>query len=114
MSDVFQPTLPARGATSDERIIRNGSIAISTHAPRTGSDAHCRFNFVKIHVISTHAPRTGSDHRNMSINANCTISTHAPRTGSDADFPVFADSQQIFQPTLPARGATQPAQKMEG
>ena len=35
---VFQPTLPARGATRF-RFVHNYSIRfISTHAPRTGSD----------------------------------------------------------------------------
>ena len=34
------------------------------------------------------------------------ISTHAPRTGSD--FKLFSDflDDELFQPTLPARGAT--------
>ena len=58
---VFQPTLPARGAT---RLFCRDVVhhAISTHAPRTGSDADLRCGFIR-HTISTHAPRTGSDHR---------------------------------------------------
>ena len=57
--------------------------------------------------ISTHAPRTGSDGRKARKAAfRQNISTHAPRTGSD-----IYDVQQetitfTFQPTLPARGAT--------
>ena len=58
--------------------------AISTHAPRTGSDVECIYRHWLAH-ISTHAPRTGSDTR---IRAR----RKSPR----------------FQPTLPARGATQP------
>ena len=34
------------------------------------------------------------------------ISTHAPRTGSDGDPGFYESWDEIFQPTLPARGAT--------
>ena len=34
------------------------------------------------------------------------ISTHAPRTGSDRTEEVTQISRELFQPTLPARGAT--------
>ena len=34
----FQPTLPARGATRATQRVCGSSLAISTHAPRTGSD----------------------------------------------------------------------------
>ena len=79
----FQPTLPARGATCRHRgdfCIR----VISTHAPRTGSDALRPFPLEFVD-ISTHAPRTGSDNNPIiSYGSNGVISTHAPRTGSDA------------------------------
>ena len=39
-SDVFQSTLPARGATPPDTIIIAQGIYISIHAPRTGSDRH--------------------------------------------------------------------------
>ena len=77
----FQPTLPARGATTSSAVLpciapnfnprsphgerrlqvpRHRRRDISTHAPRTGSDppAACR---CQTPPISTHAPRTGSD-----------------------------------------------------
>ena len=79
---VFQPTLPARGATPDchARCVRKG---ISTHAPRTGSDG--LLGILKPRLkISTHAPRTGSDVRRQPLRRVFGISTHAPRTGSDA------------------------------
>ena len=57
-------------------------------------------------AISTHAPRTGSDNTCLRLSSVNGISTHAPRTGSD----VFAQDVEFldsaFQPTLPARGAT--------
>ena len=56
---LFQPTLPARGATVVV-LVDNGLPVISTHAPRTGSDIHGK-NLPTSVCISTHAPRTGSD-----------------------------------------------------
>ena len=127
----FQPTLPARGATS-ARNQRTPTGAISTHAPRTGSDRKGQendrhttdFNPRSPHgerrqsppeppeppAISTHAPRTGSDQRLPCKTARfLCISTHAPRTGSDTDGDpaVPLPSRRAF--TLPARGATRTA-----
>ena len=87
----FQPTLPARGATSRGGAHRP-SDAISTHAPRTGSDA-----------ASVHAASAGT-----------AISTHAPRTGSDALRRTAHRRSSRFQPTLPARGATPAHQEPHG
>ena len=56
----FQPTLPARGATMSARNQRTPTGAISTHAPRTGSDLESLAHNDN-DDISTHAPRTGSD-----------------------------------------------------
>ena len=82
-AQAFQPTLPARGATErfapavatqdnfnprsphGERQEAQEEAAayapISTHAPRTGSDAGNAFRVFRQGGISTHAPRTGSD-----------------------------------------------------
>ena len=125
---VFQPTLPARGATNSQTGTF-GNITISTHAPRTGSDLPARssqsfprdFNPRSPHgerhkfcprqrlnprAISTHAPRTGSDGGYIVKNLCMEISTHAPRTGSDARERNQFAGDCPFQPTLPARGAT--------
>ena len=59
--------------------------------------------------ISIHAPRTGSDQLFLQPPMHQRISIHAPRTGSDASQGYAAVLQQIFQSTLPARGATRPA-----
>ena len=126
---TFQPTLPARGAT-----LRSSSTSwapanfnprsphgerpagryrqtvrrhISTHAPRTGSDAQPARNERIENNISTHAPRTGSDGGGLvGRQVRDGISTHAPRTGSDEVDNMQEVSEGIFQPTLPARGAT--------
>ena len=105
IGNVFQPTLPARGATL------------------------LAFDMETTRLISTHAPRTGSDRKILSATCGCIISTHAPRTGSDGalygggrnrgyfnprsphgERPGSEQNKQWlkeFQPTLPARGATQ-------
>ena len=80
--EVFQPTLPARGATC--------ALKEGTHDLQ----------------ISTHTPRTGSDYGAGSGGAAGTISTHTPRTGSDRCTQQNVSIGKLFQPTLPARGAT--------
>ena len=127
LPQLFQPTLPARGATIlPWRFPTHPPV--STHAPRTGSDGSkqgCSF----FGRISTHAPRTGSDRtsprrRSPARNFNPrsphgerpsrasrasqppAISTHAPRTGSDENGCHVGLPSSSFQPTLPARGAT--------
>ena len=102
---LFQPTLPARGATEAvaERDVRH---PISTHAPRTGSDCNAPSPQVYAGGISTHAPRTGSDQTMGNALNGSNISTHAPRTGSDERWRRRLLRRKQFQPTLPARGAT--------
>ena len=80
----FQSTLPARGATLF-RLFSGDPIAISIHAPRTGSDEQATLRYQYL-LISIHAPRTGSD------------------TASSGQ----GISPRLFQSTLPARGATSP------
>ena len=80
--NIFQSTLPARGAT--ERC-----------------DCGCSQT-----DISIHAPRTGSDKNALMLAHQCAISIHAPRTGSDGKRGAQALSPAPFQSTLPARGAT--------
>ena len=82
-SSIFQSTLPARGATGIE-VYREMSENISIHAPRTGSDDRHGLAVTWRH-ISIHAPRTGSD---------------------DEVCGAILYAIEIFQSTLPARGAT--------
>ena len=82
------------------------NVVISTHAPRTGSDA-VQFDAGCFVYISTHAPRTGSDcARCWSLSARCLNfnprSPHGERRSLRHQLPVLLS----FQPTLPARGAT--------
>ena len=125
---IFQPTLPARGATIQAHRVAALVAAISTHAPRTGSDQRSpsgqltaqlfqptlpargatviRRELQIARQISTHAPRTGSDSRSVPSRSTAKISTHAPRTGSDTPPAPCSPPSGLFQPTLPARGAT--------
>ena len=124
---VFQPSLPARGATKPAIAEALGKC-ISTLAPREGSDVGLA-SVDQVPVdISTLAPREGSDN---GLAVECSprwISTLAPREGSDGgdlhlvfppgDFNPRSPrgerravttklmSSQEFQPSLPARGAT--------
>ena len=82
--EIFQSTLPARGATRKLQQVRKDDC-ISIHAPRTGSDfplpARCQTQ-----TISIHAPRTGSDDAVPQLFRFRRISIHAPRTGSDSTY----------------------------
>ena len=100
----FQPTLPVRGATV-HHLVDGCLMEISTHAPRAGSD-ETRETARLEHLISTHAPRAGSDRLAVGLVADQDISTHAPRAGSDVPISSGFAASQLFQPTLPVRGAT--------
>ena len=59
-SKQFQSTLPIRGATVSPCALVE-VIAISIHAPHTGSDLHKAGVVDAVALISIHAPHTGSD-----------------------------------------------------
>ena len=104
----FQPTLPARGATYEREYERGAKDAISTHAPRTGSDT---FSGVALHrglLFQPTLPARGATYEMLYQRLIGSISTHAPRTGSDGTLLMAALTALAFQPTLPARGATVP------
>ena len=102
---IFQPTLPARGATGAS----SRPSTSSPFQPTLPARGATRFYYMRAPkgTISTHAPRTGSDRSSCgSIVQIATISTHAPRTGSDCRRTFVYMNLWRFQPTLPARGAT--------
>ena len=86
---------------------RQGQVrSISIHAPRTGSDTVRVGHFFRRNAISIHAPRTGSDYVCRKPERLCPHfnprSPHGERHGGG----VLLVSLEIFQSTLPARGAT--------
>ena len=124
---LFQPTLPARGATAllignpialvhfNPRSPRGERPSLSTGTysralfqptlPARGATTVCRCR-TAFASISTHAPREGSDASRIKFCACRSISTHAPREGSDPALLRMASRVVLFQPTLPVRGAT--------
>ena len=101
---------------------------ISIHAPREGSDKRIHiiiirpllfqstlpvkgatqniFPVLRSIIISIHAPREGSDRSNPGRLSCPAISIHAPREGSDSRSVSFTDKEELFQSTLPVKGAT--------
>ena len=133
---VFQPTLPARGATCDV-LASYWETLISTHAPRTGSDIYWQhrlnrwqyFNPRSPHgerraecgcnpLVNDFNPRSPHGERHyvrILCNFPCHISTHAPRTGSDMLQVPTPTTTSNFNPRSPhgerqllARGAQAP------
>ena len=102
----FQSTLPARGATRPAVVLILGCVKFQSTLPARGATNMVRETVSDV-AISIHAPRTGSDPVDV---LNCflgsSISIHAPRTGSDGGGTLRVAQRSEFQSTLPARGAT--------
>ena len=87
--------LPHMGAT----------LAISIHAPRTGSDGLLAIRFTFFN-ISIHAPRTGSDNaERLKQQIEVYFNPRSPH-GERRENLEYRRNYTIFQSTLPARGAT--------
>ena len=102
---AFQSTLPARGATASIRFLVGGTVNISIHAPRTGSDEAVRAwnnderNFNPRSPHGERLCRRLPAPRGQYFNPR---SPHGERRSGENRFHGFA----AFQSTLPARGAT--------
>ena len=104
MVNSFQSTLPLRGATRGRaaRIRRN---VISIHTPLAGSDWWGRLGRLRI-SISIHTPLAGSDPPQFSHStASQLFQSTLPLRGATEPEDILAMSE-IFQSTLPLRGAT--------
>ena len=80
--DEFQPTLPARGATTSPTSSEKSTAYFNPRSPH-GERHQEALDIATERLISTHAPRTGSDPIPLDMADDIEISTHAPRTGSD-------------------------------
>ena len=120
---LFQPTLPARGATCGLAENRHGQDdfnprsphgerhdgtdkrlmdeLISTHAPRTGSDAKAAGDAIRAVTFQPTLPARGATLFIRRLTADVSISTHAPRTGSDVIATAFALAPNDFNPRSP-------------
>ena len=119
---LFQPTLPARGATRRQDAAQSGAEDFNPRSPH-GERRVCYdevqpcpyFNPRSPHGerraaddqrvaavgISTHAPRTGSDINPATMRGSQGISTHAPRTGSDGIVMPQGRTRADFNPRSP-------------
>ena len=105
LQQIFQSTLPARGATIS-KLSGSTKRRFQSTLPARGATGKEEKND-NAGKISIHAPRTGSDRtRQRRMKRMNNISIHAPRTGSDDDKGAIKDGDKLFQSTLPARGAT--------
>ena len=126
--DNFNPRAPRGARPHFQPEAENGKL-ISIHAPREGRDKGLIYSNMGIGYISIHAPREGRDldtaASNMSANnfnpraprgarpvivvaVVCfnAISIHAPREGRDVKGVTIHNTNDLFQSTRPARGAT--------
>ena len=78
----FQSTLPARGATAERRG-SHALVAISIHAPRTGSDSTRKICMAQLRRFQSTLPAGGATDEPLQNGGTLRISIHAPRTGSD-------------------------------
>ncbi len=101
----FQSTLPMRGATQGTNTPRRGRYYFN---PRSlcGERPRPRRKCRPLSDISIHAPYAGSDVIPKGATDCADISIHAPYAGSDVRILRTIGKVQLFQSTLPMRGAT--------
>ena len=102
---LFQSTLPLRGATRHNQSASR-PVVISIHTLLAGSDSLALCTIHSNHHISIHTPLAGSDKMFGRRQTTAMISIHTPLAGSDAVERLQAQRLNIFQSTLPLRGAT--------
>ena len=102
---IFQPTLPARGATPQGFPRHQFVGEFQPTLPARGATSRCLRRLPDKSFQPTLPARGATD--TLLADADVEeISTHAPRTGSDSLMIFSCHGSRAFQPTLPARGAT--------
>ena len=99
-TNIFQSTLPARGATRRHGQAPDGRVDFNPRSPHGERRCRCR-QIPCQHTISIHAPRTGSDHLAAGRCPERWISIHAPRTGSDKQAENTCRELMNFNPRSP-------------
>ena len=103
---VFQPTLPARGATKMTTGLRASTFEFQPTLPARGATVSRDVSGRPGANFNPRSPHGERQFRATFQGDPEQISTHAPRTGSDFDLFFAHAVNGRFQPTLPARGAT--------
>ena len=100
----FQSTLPARGATRKAHGIAY-RVTFQSTLPARGATQYLETRKFQLN-ISIHAPRTGSDKSSAPLAT--TAANFNPRSphGERRIMAAIVTLEEIFQSTLPARGAT--------
>ena len=125
----FQSTLPARGATRNDDVIRRQHLQFQSTLPARGATWILAFRLCASLIFQSTLPARGATHRRGLVGTDPgnfnprsphgerlnvdflpphggSISIHAPRTGSDKVEDCKNAAANAFQSTLPARGAT--------
>ena len=102
---AFQPTRPARGATGRDGSVDDIGSKFQPTRPARGA-TELLGSLVALEGVSTHAPREGRDRQCLNaIWQRSGFNPRAPR-GARPALSSVNESQKVFQPTRPARGAT--------
>ena len=90
LADIFQSTLPLRGATR-QSILGHGAVGISIHTPLAGSDSQTESKVAELEPFQSTLPLRGAtDYVNACAGVGG-ISIHTPLAGSDRDETVQAE-----------------------
>ena len=101
----FQSTLPARGATPQDIKTTNIKADFNPRSPHGERHRHPHPRRYPQHHFNLRSPHGERHCIFLSYQSSMAISIHAPRTGSDRA-QRWNRLVEIFQSTLPARGAT--------
>ena len=103
--EIFQSTLPARGATLAAMGKQSQNLHFNPRSPR-GERLRVANPFHSCGTFQSTLPARGATALTDNAAIITAISIHAPREGSDAIEHCLSTRIYIFQSTLPARGAT--------
>jgi len=104
--DVFQSTLPARGATGNMVEAFQAVVAFQSTLPARGATCNAAKVLLFIAQFQSTLPARGATDILFAVGLARAVSIHAPREGSDPAFSSLTYDYEAFQSTLPARGAT--------
>ena len=97
---LFQPTLPARGATPTASVIGCASRDFNPRSPH-GERLHLRTFLRPMLDFNPRSPHGERRALHQHDSDEYVISTHAPRTGSDTTRMAFSSSIRHFNPRSP-------------